>query len=151
MSTASLNKVILIGNLTADPELSYTGSGTARAKFRIAINRQYKDSSGQLQEETAYIPIVVWGAQAESCANYLSKGRSVAVEGRLRVYSFNDEEGNEVRWFEIVAQNVQFLGGFPSGGDRDAAGGRPANARAEEVKSPPEKSEQPANDEEVPF
>ena len=110
---ASLNKVLLIGNLTADPELKYTSTGTARTKFRIAVNRQYKDSAGQLQEETAFVPIVTWGTQAENCANYLSKGRSVAVEGRLRVYSFTDEEGKEVRWFEVVAQNVQFLGGPP--------------------------------------
>lgn len=111
--SASLNKVFLIGNLTADPELKYTPSGTARTKFRIAVNRQYKDNAGQLQEETAFIPIVTWATQAENCANYLSKGRSVAVEGRLRVYSFTDEEGKEVRWFEVVAQNVQFLGGAP--------------------------------------
>jgi len=149
---ASLNKVILIGNLTADPELSYTGSGTARAKFRIAINRQYKDASGQLKEETAFIPIVTWGAQAENCANYLSKGRSVAVEGRLRVYTFNDEEGKEIRWFEVVAQNVQFLGGPLPAGGRDTSGEPPVakEAKAEE-KAPPMDSDQKATDEEVPF
>ncbi|MCK4392315.1 single-stranded DNA-binding protein [Candidatus Bipolaricaulota bacterium] len=138
---ASLNKVLLIGNLTADPELKYTSSGTARTKFRIAINRQYKDSSGQLQEETAFVPIVAWGTQAENCANYLNKGRSVAVEGRLRIYNFTDEEGQEVRWFEIVAQNVQFLGSPPRS--------------ASEPGTVPPSSDQPAqgakDDEEVPF
>jgi single-strand DNA-binding protein len=138
---ASLNRVILIGNLTADPELKYTSSGTARTKFRIAINRQYKDSSGQLQEETAFVPIVAWRTQAENCAQYLSKGRSVAVEGRLRIYNFTDEEGREVRWFEIVAQNVQFLGGPPRS--------------ASEPGTVPPSSDQPTqgakDEEEVPF
>jgi len=153
---ANLNRVILIGNLTADPDLSYTGSGTARAKFRIAVNRQYKDASGQLKEETAYIPIVTWGAQAENCANYLRKGRSVAVEGRLRVYSFNDEEGREVRWFEIVAQNVQFLGGprSPADGYDQSPPDRPANDTDRGVNNGPstvEKEPEGKTDEEVPF
>ena len=138
---ASLNKVILIGNLAADPELKYTSSGTARTKFRIAINRQYKDSTGQLQDEVTFIPIVAWGTQAENCAQYLSKGRSVAVEGRLRIYNFTDEEGQEVRWFEVVAQSVQFLGG-------------PPRSESEPGTVPPS-SDQPAqgakDEEEVPF
>ena len=138
---ASLNKVILIGNLTADPELKYTSSGTARTRFSIAINRQYKDSTGQLQDEVTFIPIVAWGTQAENCAQYLSKGRSVAVEGRLRIYNFTDEEGQEVRWFEVVAQSVQFLGG-------------PPRSESEPGTVPPS-SDQPAqgakDEEEVPF
>ncbi len=110
---ASLNKVVLIGNLTRDPELKYTPSGTARTRFAIAINRQYKDSSGQMQEEVTFVPIVVWGTQAENCANYLTKGRSVAVEGRLRIDSFENQEGEKKQVVEVVAQNVQFLGGGP--------------------------------------
>jgi len=136
---ASLNKVILIGNLASEPELKYTSGGTARTKFRVAVNRQFKDSSGQLQEETAFVPIVTWGSQAENCAQYLSKGRSVAVDGRLRIYSFNDEEGKEVRWFEVVASSVQFLGGPPRQSDT------PASAPPSDSKS----DTQP--DQEVPF
>jgi single-strand DNA-binding protein len=136
---ASLNKVILIGNLASDPELQYTSSGRARTKFRLAVSRQYKDSSGQLQEETAFVPIVTWGNQAENCAQYLSKGRSAAVEGRLRIYSFTDEEGKEVRWFEVVAQSVQFLGGPPR--QADSAPSEPST-----VSEPA-----PQSDEEVPF
>ncbi len=109
--SASLNKVFLIGNLTANPELQYTSNGTARTRFRIAVNRQYKDSSGQLQEEATFIPIITWGTQAENCANYLSKGRSVAVEGRLRIDTFETQEGDKRKVVEVVAQNVQFLGG----------------------------------------
>ncbi len=136
---ASLNRIILIGNLASEPELQYTSSGRARTKFRIAVSRQYKDSSGQLQEETAFVPIVTWGPQAENCAQYLSKGRSAAVEGRLRIYSFTDEEGKEVRWFEVVASNVQFLGGPPR--SSDAAPSAPSTE--------PEPDTQ--LDEEVPF
>ena len=137
--SASFNKVILIGNLTADPELQYTASGTARTKFSIAINRQYKDKSGQLQEDVTFVPIVTWGSQAENCANYLSKGRSVAVEGRLRIHTFETQEGEKRKMTEVVAQNVQFLGGQP----------RSAN----EPGTVPAGNEQPAKkeDEEVPF
>jgi single-strand DNA-binding protein len=138
---ASLNKVILIGNLTADPELKYTSSGTARTRFSVAVNRQYKDSSGQLQEDTTFVPIVAWGSQAENCAQYLSKGRSVAVEGRLRIDSFENADGDRVKVIEVVAQSVQFLGG-------------PPRAASEPGTVPPSTTSAPASqagDEEVPF
>jgi len=138
---ASLNRIILIGNLTADPELRYTPSGTARTRFSIAINRQYKNASGQLQEETTFVPIVTWGSQAENCANYLSKGRSVAVEGRLRIDSFENAEGERKKVVEVVASSVQFLGGAPRSGDA------PAKAAAPPSDSEPEAS----TTEEVPF
>lgn len=140
---AGLNKVILIGNLTADPELKYTASGTARTKFRIAVNRQWKNSNGELQEEATFIPIVAWGAQAENCANYLSKGRSVAVEGRLRIYSFEGDGGERVYATEVVARNVQFLGGpqqsAPEPGMEPATSDRT------------DKDKDKGEDEEVPF
>jgi single-strand DNA-binding protein len=139
---ASLNRVILIGNLTADPEMRYTPSGTARTRFSIAINRQYKDSSGQMQEEVTFVPIVVWGSQAENCANYLSKGRSVAVEGRLRIDSFENAEGERRKVVEVVASTVQFLGG-PRSQQQDS---QPGSAP-----SPAPKTDEPGTDEEVPF
>ena len=136
---ASLNKVILIGNLTADPELRYTPSGTARTRFSIAVNRQYKDASGQLQEDVTFVPIVAWGSQAENCANYLSKGRSVAVEGRLRIDSFENAEGERKKVVEVVASSVQFLGGPPRQSDTPAS-------------APPSDSESDTKPEqEVPF
>ncbi|MCK5585245.1 single-stranded DNA-binding protein [Candidatus Bipolaricaulota bacterium] len=138
---ASLNRIILIGNLTADPELRYTSSGTARTRFSIAVNRQYKNASGQLQEETTFVPIITWGSQAENCANYLSKGRSVAVEGRLRIDSFENAEGERKKVVEVVASTVQFLGGAPRSGDA------PAKAAAPPSDSEPEAS----TTEEVPF
>jgi len=136
---ASLNKVILIGNLTADPELRYTPSGTARTRFSIAVNRQYKDASGQLQEEVTFVPIVTWGSQAENCANYLSKGRSVAVEGRLRIDSFENAEGERRKVVEVVANSVQFLGG-PA-----RSGGSPGGDRTQDP------TPTAPSDEEVPF
>lgn len=138
--SAGLNKVILIGNLTADPELKYTASGTARARFRIAVNRQYKDSSGQLQEDPTFVPIIAWGNQAENCANYLSKGRQVAVEGRLRIYSFENKEGERVYATEVVAQSVQFLGGAAQ-----------SNTEPGTVPPPSEQPTDQTEDEEVPF
>ncbi len=109
--SANLNKVILIGNLTADPELKYIPSGMARTRFTIAVNRSYKDPQGTRQDEVTYVPIVTWGPQAENCANYLSKGRSVAVEGRLRIDTFETPEGERRKVIEVVANSVQFLGG----------------------------------------
>lgn len=108
---ASLNSVILIGNLTRDPELRYTQNGTAKVQFAIALNRYWKDREGNRQEETTFVNIVAWGAQAENCANYLKKGRSVAVEGRLSIRSYTTEEGEQRKITEVVANNVQFLGG----------------------------------------
>jgi single-strand DNA-binding protein len=138
---ASLNRVILIGNLTADPELQYTTSGTARTRFSIAINRQYKNSSGQLQEETTFVPIVTWGSQAENCKSYLSKGRSVAVEGRLRIDSFENAEGERRKVVEVIASTVQFLGGAPRSND--------ASPRASESQTNHESED--SSTEEVPF
>jgi len=135
--SASLNKVIMIGNLTSDPELQYTSSGTARAKFSIAINRQFKDKSGQLQEDVTFVPIVAWGSQAENCANYLGKGRSVAVEGRLRISSFETQEGEKRKMVEVVAQNVQFLGSARSSDSAGTIGGKDETVAS--------------GDEEVPF
>ncbi|MGD9675265.1 MAG: single-stranded DNA-binding protein [Candidatus Bipolaricaulia bacterium] len=138
--SASLNRVILIGNLTGDPELRYTPGGTARARFSIAVNRQYKDASGQLQEEVTFVPIVTWGSQAENCANYLRKGRSVAVEGRLRIDSFENAEGERVKITEVVASTVQFLGGPTRSSDEPGTVSAPATT---DESQPPE--------EEVPF
>jgi single-strand DNA-binding protein len=139
---ASLNRIILIGNLVADPELQYTASGTARTRFRLAVNRQYKNREGQLQEETTFVNIVAWGSQAENCAQFLQKGRLAAVDGRLRIYSFDTDEGEKKYMTEVVASNVQFLGGR-GGRDTDDAG------TVDEESSGPAPSDD--DKEEVPF
>jgi len=136
---AGLNRVIMIGRLTDEPELRYTQSGRARARFRIAVNEPYRDQEGNIQERTTFVPVVVWGPQAENCANYLEKGRLVAVDGRLRIDTFQTEEGETRKVVEIVARTVQFLGG-------------PREAASEEAPPPPEEELPPEEtEEEVPF
>ena len=108
---ASLNKVLLIGNLTRDPELRYVPSGTAVATFDLAINRTYNTQTGEKKEETSFIRIVVWARRAEVCAEYLAKGSPVLVEGRMRSRSWEAKDGQKRSTIEVVANNVQFLRG----------------------------------------
>jgi len=108
---ASLNKVFLMGNLTRDPELRYVPSGTAVAKFGLAVNRSYTAQGGEQKEDTCFVDIVTWGKTAENCANYLSKGKPVFVEGRLQFRSWETEDGQKRSKLDVVAQRVQFLWG----------------------------------------
>jgi single-strand DNA-binding protein len=105
---ASFNKVIMIGNLTKDPEIRYTPSGTPVANFRIAVNHRYK-SGEELKEDVCFIDIVVFGKQAEHCGQYLSKGQSVVVDGRLQERRWETDDGQKRSKHEIVAQTVRFL------------------------------------------
>jgi len=113
---ASVNKVILIGNLGRDPELRYTPGGQAVANFTLATNERFTSKDGEKQERTEWHRIVAWGRTGELCAQYLSKGRSVYVEGRLQTREWEDKEGQKRRTTEIVATTVQFLGGRGEGG-----------------------------------
>ncbi len=118
----SLNKVMLIGNLGKDPELRFTPSGRAVARFSLATSEQWTDQQGQRQDRTEWHNIVVWGKQAESCGQYLSKGRQVFVEGSIRSRQYDDKEGQKRYITEVIAQRVQFLGGGRGeGGGRGAA------------------------------
>jgi single-strand DNA-binding protein len=117
----SVNKVILIGNLGADPELKYTPSSRPLCNLRIATTDVFKDKSGQRQERTEWHRVTVWGDQAENCSKYLSKGRSVYVEGRLQTRSY-DKDGQKHYATDIVADRVVFLG---SGGAGGGEGRRP--------------------------
>jgi single-strand DNA-binding protein len=118
---ASVNKAILIGNLGKDPELRYTPSGQAVASFPLATSERFKDKDGNWQERTDWHNIVVWGRQGETVKEYLKKGRSAYVEGRIQTRSYDDREGNKKWITEIVASRVQFLGGR-SEGDRSGEG-----------------------------
>ena len=109
------SKAIIMGNLTKDPELRYIPSGSAVANFTVAVNRTYKDSSGETKEEISFLPVVVWGKQAENCNQYLKKGGAVFIDGNLKQRSWEDKEGQKRSIVEIVAFNVQFLGGRPEG------------------------------------
>ena len=117
---ANINRVVLVGNLTRDPELRHTPSGMAVCSLRIAVNTRRKDStSGQWTEKPNYFDITVWGNQGESCAQYLSKGRPVAVDGRLEWREWDAQDGTKRQAVEIIADSVQFLGGR---GDGEAGG-----------------------------
>lgn len=107
---ASLNKVFIIGNLTRDPELRYTPSGTAVANLRVAVNRRYKDKSGDMKQDVCYLTVVAWDKQAEVCNQYLHKGRPLFVEGRLQSRSWDGADGKKRNVVEIRAERVQFLG-----------------------------------------
>ncbi len=106
---ASLNRVLLIGNLTRDPELRYIPSGQAVTTFTIAVNRTYLSPSGEKKEDVNFIRIVVWAKRAEVCHEYLKKGSPVFVEGRLQSRSWEGTDGTKRSTIEVVAQNVQFL------------------------------------------
>lgn len=103
-----MNKVFLIGRLTRDPELRYTGSNTAVASFSLAVNRNFTNQSGE--READFINIVVWRKQAENVKNYLSQGSQVAIDGRIQTRSYDDADGNRRYVTEVVADNVEFLG-----------------------------------------
>ncbi|MDZ4339369.1 MAG: single-stranded DNA-binding protein [candidate division NC10 bacterium] len=108
---ASYNRVILMGNLTRDPELRYTPSGAPVCSFDLAVNRSYTTQSGERRDEVCYVTIVAWSKQAETCAEYLKKGRGALVEGRLTQRSWETPDGQKRSKHEVVADRVQFLGG----------------------------------------
>ncbi len=112
---ANLNKVFLIGNLTRDPELRYLPDGRPLCNFGIAINRTYITASREKKEEVCFLRIVVWGKQAESCSQFLNKGRPVFVEGRLQSRSWETQSGEKRSALDVIAERVQFLGGRPGG------------------------------------
>ena len=112
---ANINRVVLVGNLTRDPELRHTGGGTPVCSLRIAVNTRRKDNAtGEWTDKPNYFDITVWGNQAESCNTYLAKGRPVAIDGRLEWREWEAQDGTKRQAVEIVADNVQFLGGRDS-------------------------------------
>lgn len=115
MAASNINVVVITGNLTRDPELRSTPGGTSVCKLRVAVNSRRKDQSGQWVDKPNYFDVTVWGAQGENCANYLSKGRPVAVEGRLDWREWEDKEGGKRQSVEIIANSVQFLGSRDGG------------------------------------
>ena len=107
---ASLNKVLLIGNLTRDPELRYTPSGTAVADLSLAVNRRYTTASGEKKEDTCFVDVTLWARRAEVASQYLKKGSPVFVEGRLHLDKWENNEGQKRSKLKIVAENFQFVG-----------------------------------------
>ena len=114
---ANINRVVLVGNLTRDPELRHTPSGTSVCKLRIAVNSRQKDAStGEWGEKPNYFDVTVWGNQGESCAKFLSKGRPIGVDGRLDWREWDAQDGSKRQAVEIIADTVQFLGSRDGGG-----------------------------------
>ncbi len=126
-----------MGNLTRDPELRYLPNGSAVANLRMAINRTYKSQTGEMKEEVTFVGVVVWGKQAENCAEYISKGTPIFVEGRLQSRQWETEDGQKRSVLEVVADRVQFLGKKRSedgtvSADEPAAAAAPAPAASED-------------------
>jgi single-strand DNA-binding protein len=117
---ASFNKVILLGNLTRDPELRSTQSGQAIAKFGMAINRKFT-ASGEQREETCFVDLTAWGRQAEVIHQYSAKGRALLVEGRLQFSTWESKEGKKRSKLEVIVENFQFVGSREGGGDEKPA------------------------------
>jgi single-strand DNA-binding protein len=154
----SVNKVILIGNLGADPELKYTPSQRPLCNLRIATTEVYKDKSGVRQEKTEWHRVTVWGDQAENCNKYLAKGRSVYVEGRLQTRTY-DKDGQKHYATDIVADRVVFLGSGGAGGEGRVEGrGKPGGFSGRSDSGPSDDpgdsgpgGAPPASDDDIPF
>lgn len=160
---ASFNKVILIGNLTRDPELRYTPKGTAVAKIGLAVNRTWRTETGETKEEVTFVDVDAFGRQAETLGQYMKKGRPIMIEGRLRLDTWEDKQTNQKRSkLGVVMESFQFLdygggrGGSEDGGRPPAAGRAPAQAApqgAAQAPAPagPEGGEEPPPEDDVPF
>ena len=150
---ASLNRVILIGNLTRDPELRFTPSGSPVAGFGLAVNRTYTNKQGEKVENVDFFNIVVWAKLAELCTEYLKKGRPVALEGRLQSRSWETEDGQKRSVVEVVAENVQFLGSGQ--GQGQGQGGQGTGERSQGAPAGTGRSESPVEEidlgDDIPF
>jgi len=134
---ASINRVVLVGNLTRDPELRTTPNGKSVCTLGLAVNEKYKNDAGEWIEKPNYFDIVVWGAQGESCAQYLSKGRQIAVDGRLSFRSWEAQDGSKRSKVEVIANTVQFLGSRQdAGASSGSSAGTPVAAGAPSGLSP---------------
>ena len=148
---ASVNKVILVGNVGRDPEIRYTQSGTAVTNFSLATTDRFKNRSGDNEERTEWHRVVAWARLAEICGEYLHKGRQVYIEGRLQTREWEDREGNKRTTTEVVAQNMQMLGrrgegeSAPRGDGGGGGGSSPSGGGA------PEAPTDEAGDDEIPF
>src|SRR5437762_4046090 len=147
---ATFNKVILLGNLTRDPELRYTPQGSAVCEFALALNYQYTNKqTGQKVEEVSFIEIVAWGKTGEICAEYLKKGRQVMIEGRLKQDRWEAQDGKKMSKVRVTAENVQFVGSRPAG---EGGGGAAPKAGGASAPAPgPEEGPPPGQEEDIPF
>jgi single-strand DNA-binding protein len=139
LAASNVNVVVITGNLTKDPELRSTTGGTTVCEMRVAVNSRRKDQSGQWVDKPNYFDVVVFGAQGENCANYLSRGRPLAVEGRLDWREWEAKDGGNRQAVQIIANSVQFLG------SRDGGGGPSNNNGGQQQQPPQQQPQQPYN------
>jgi single-strand DNA-binding protein len=155
MAASNINRVILTGNLTRDPELRSTQGGTSICKLRIAVNTRRKDASGQWVDKPNYFDVTVWGQQGENCATYLQKGRPVAIDGRLEWREWDATDGSGKRQaVEIIADTVQFLGGREDGGNGNGGSHRftpESDVPADTADFAPAPAGAGASDDDIPF
>lgn len=143
----SFNKVTVVGNLGRDPELRYTPQGTPVCSFTMATNEKRKDKAGEMQDVTTWFRITLWGRQAEAASQYLTKGRPVYIEGRLRLEEWTDRDGKQRSTLEVHATDMQFIG---SRGD-EAASGSPRGRGDEGGSSKDNSSDVDVTDDDIPF
>jgi len=148
---ASFNKVILLGNLTRDPEVRYTPKGSAVADLGIAVNRQYTLENGEKREEVTFVDVTFWGRTAEVAGEYLKKGRPVFIEGRLQLDTWDDKQSGQKRSrLKVIGETMQMLGSRGGAGDTGEEGDRPA--RSGKPAAPPKPAGPPEpDDDEIPF
>jgi len=150
---SSLNRVFLMGNLTRDPELRYTPSGTPVCEFGLAVNRTYTTSAGEKRDETCFVDVTMWGRRGVVISEYFTKGRPIFVEGRLKYDSWETADGRRSK-LSVTAQNFEFIGGRGGGREGEQArpqrGQRGAPQRPEQQEEPPDQGVDVADDE-IPF
>ena len=154
---ASFNKVVLVGNLTRDPELRYTPKGTAIAKIGLAVNRVWTNEAGEKKEEVTFVDVDVFGRTAENVGQYMRKGRPILIEGRLKLDQWDDKQtGQKKSKLGVVAETVQFLGS-PAGAGGEGGGGAPSAPRPSRPapstppSEPPVEGDGPPESDDVPF
>jgi len=155
MAASNLNVVVITGNLTRDPELRSLPSGTSVCDLRVAVNTRRKNgATGEWEDKPNYFDVKVWGAQGENCARFLSKGRPVAVQGRLEWREWETQDGQKRQAVDIIAESVQFLGGrddAPAGGFTASVGGARSDVPVDERDFQPAASGASIGDDDIPF
>ena len=152
---ASFNKVILLGNLTRDPEVRYTPKGTAVTELGMAVNRVYTAENGEKREETTFVDVTLWGRTAEIAGEYLKEGRPVLIEGRLQLDTWDDKQSGQKRSkLKVVGEGLQLIGGRPGGGGGGGGGGDEEGSgapRSSKSAPPPKAAPAGPDDDEIPF
>jgi single-strand DNA-binding protein len=149
---ASFNKVILLGNLTRDPEVRYTPKGSAVCDLGLAVNRSYTLDSGEKREEVTFVDVVLWSRLAEIAGEYLKKGRPVFIEGRLQLDTWDDKQSGQKRSkLRVIGETMQLLGGRPPGAGGGAEGGEERAPRGKTTTPPPKPAAGAPDDDEIPF